>query len=143
MRISFIIFFSFGSLGCLRAQDLEAHRWKDRVLLLITGNLKTPEYIRQTHALVQEPEELEERKLVVYTLVKNRYAEGLPPGTWAAGVTERYMSGEANTGFRVVLLGLDGSVKLDEPSYVPPDTLWALIDGMPMRKAALQKLGKY
>lgn len=143
MRISFILFFLCGTLGSLRAQDLEAHRWKERVLLLITRDLKTPEYIRQTHALVQQPEELEERRLVVYTLMENRYAEGLPPGTWATGVLERYMSGEANTGFRVVLLGLDGGVKLDEPSFVPPENVWTLIDGMPMRKAALQNRDKF
>jgi hypothetical protein len=143
MRISLILLFICGTLGSLSAQDLGAHRWKDRVLLLITGDLKAPEYIRQIHALSQEPQELEERRLVVYTLMENHYAEGLPPETWATGVPERFMSGNAETDLRVLLLGLDGGVKLDESSFVPPHTLWTLIDGMPMRKAALQKRDKY
>jgi len=141
MRFLFMLFFISGTCHSLEAQDLEPHRWRDRVLLLITGDLKNPEYIRQTHALQERPAELEARKLMVCTVVENRYAKGLPAGSWRSGVQNRFAITDAKTGFRLVLIGLDGGVKLDTSSFVPLEPLWALIDGMPMRRAELENKG--
>lgn len=136
-----MLFFISGLLQSLEAQDLEPHRWRDRVLLLITGDLKNPEYIRQTRALQEGPGELEARKLVVFTVVENRYSMVMPAGPWRSGVQDRFAKTDATTGFRLVLIGLDGGVKLDTPSFVPLETLWALIDGMPIRRAELENKG--
>ena len=141
MRYFFIFLFIGGMVNSLRAQDLDKHRWKDRVLLLITSDLKNPEYIRQTNALQEHPAELEERKLVVYTLLENRFVEGLPPGPWKKGRPLKIGAKNNPTDFRVVLIGLDGGVKLDEPSHVPIEVLSALIDGMPMRRTELKNKG--
>ena len=141
MRLLFMLFFISGTFHSLEAQDLESHRWRDRVLLLITVDLKNPEYIRQIHALKEYPAELEARKLMVCTVVENRYAKGLPAGSWRSGVQNRFATTDAKTGFRLVLIGLDGGVKLDTSSFVHLETLWALIDGMPMRRAELENKG--
>ena len=141
MRLLFMLFFVSGMLHSLQAQDLEPHRWRDRVMLLITGDLKNPEYTRQTRTLQDCPAELEARKLVVYTVVENRFAMGLPAGPWRSGVQNRFATTDVTTGFRLVLIGLDGGIKMDTSSFVPLETLWTLIDGMPMRRAELENKG--
>ncbi|MEJ2583886.1 MAG: DUF4174 domain-containing protein [Robiginitalea sp.] len=135
-----ILFFIIGMLYSLKAQDLDSHRWKDRVLLLYTDDLKNPEYLRQTRALQDGPGELEERSLVVYTLHENRYARGLPPVSWEKGSLKGFKAKDIET-FRLVLIGLDGGVKLQESGFVDPVTLWRLIDTMPMRRAELKNKG--
>lgn len=127
--------------GGLRAQDLTFHQWRDRVLLLFTDDLQNPDYIRQTDALKKQRGELKERKLVVYTLLKDRHAEGLPPGRWESGISHGIGKKVPENGFRLALIGLDGRIKLEEPGYVPPGALWMLIDGMPMRRAELENKG--
>ena len=141
MRYFFTFLFISVTVTSLRAQDLDGHRWKDRVLLLITRDLKNPEYIRQTDELQVHPDELAARKLVVYTLIEKRFAQGLPPGPWKKRRPLKIGAKNNPTHFRVVLIGLDGGVKLDEPSHVSVEVLSALIDGMPMRRAELKNKG--
>jgi hypothetical protein len=141
MRYFFTLLLISGMANSLSAQDLGSHQWQDRVLLLLTDDLQNPEYIRQTDALQQHPGELAERKLVVYTLNEGRYSKGIPPGPWNKGVTRKHRIKDAKTGFRIVLIGLDGGVKLDKPAFTAPEVLWTLIDGMPMRRAELRNNG--
>ena len=37
-------------------------------------------------------------------------------------------------GFRIVLVGKDGGIKLEQEEVLDPETLFSLIDGMPMRR---------
>ncbi len=122
------------------AQEFEAHRWKDRLLLLFTDDLKNPEYLRQVSQLREDPEALTERSLIVYTLLKDRYARDLPPGNWIRGM-QRIPEGLNMTGFYMELIGLDGRVKLAIEVSIPASDLWSLIDGMPMRRAELENKG--
>lgn len=122
------------------AQDFEAHRWKNRLLLLYTEDLKNPEYLRQVRELQENPEALEERRLIVFTLLKDRYAQGLPAAEWTIGEREVPVRVK-NTGFYLELIGLDGGRKLTKGEALPVSDLWSLIDGMPMRRAELQNKG--
>jgi hypothetical protein len=136
------VFLFAGMTHLAISQDLDNHRWQDRVLLLFTNDIKNPEYIRQMDSLRQQPEELYKRKLLVYSLSENRYAKGLPPGRWIEGGTQDIRTKKTQTGFRLVLIGLDGGVKMDEDTFVPLRTIWKLIDGMPMRRAELHNKGR-
>ena len=143
LRYGLVLSVFLGMTNLLISQELKQHRWEDRVLLLLTDSLENPEYIRQTDALQQRPEELAERKLIVYTLNKGRYAKGIPPGPWNTGVAWKPDTRDVKTGFRIVLVGLDGGVKMDKQAFVPPEELWTLIDGMPMRRAELRTKGNH
>ena len=124
----------------ISAQDLDAHRWKDRLLLLYTEDLKNPEYVRQVSRLREDPTALEERRLIVYTLLKDRCGRGLPPEEWT-GEVHRMPEQVNRTGFYMELIGLDGGTKLTKEESLPVSDLWSLIDGMPMRRAELKKKG--
>ncbi|MEO0341702.1 MAG: DUF4174 domain-containing protein, partial [Bacteroidota bacterium] len=45
--------------------------------------------------------------------------------------------------FLFILIGKDGGVKLRSTSVVPLDDLFALIDGMPMRRAEIRRKKGY
>ena len=120
-------------------QDLEGHRWKDRVLLLYTPGVAHPEYLEQVGMLQQDLTGLQERKLVVYTRLKDRYGCGLPVEVWREIEGDRSPKAHFKSGFGLELIGLDGSLKLRREGIVSAGTLWNLIDGMPMRRAQMRK----
>jgi hypothetical protein len=49
-----------------------------------------------------------------------------------AGLRRRFNVGPG--GFRALLIGKDGGVKLDQPNVIPAARLSAVIDAMPMRR---------
>lgn len=142
-----LIFFSFFSLlltgaQLLHAQSLDPHRWENRLLLLLTDDTDAMPYRTQLAALRQVPEELAERQLVIYHLTPEAYATGLPAVEWQtqASLYNRYRSKDAP--FAVILIGLDGSVKLRRESVLSMKELFATIDAMPMRQAEIRREGQ-
>ena len=45
----------------------------------------------------------------------------------------------ADTAFEVILIGLDGGEKLRQTKVLETDKLFAIIDGMPMRRSEIIK----
>ncbi|MDP5094209.1 MAG: DUF4174 domain-containing protein, partial [Polaribacter sp.] len=43
-----------------------------------------------------------------------------------------------NTPFKVMLIGLDGGIKLAQSTVLSKEKLFAIIDGMPMRKREIR-----
>lgn len=82
------------------------------------------------------------RKLLIYTIMGEKVSRGLPAETWQDDLPLREASQNLGKGFRVELIGLDGGVKYRSTSAVSPEELWALIDGMPMRRAELKNQGR-
>ncbi len=141
-RILFFYSLSLGLVGSVCAQDISAHRWEDRVLLLYTRTTEAPAYRKQVRALLEDQEGLQERRLVVYTIFKDRFARGLPPSQWQEGLPAGLPARKADTEFGLMLLGLDGGIKRESQDFVPLRDLWAQIDGMPMRQAEIRNKGK-
>ena len=132
---------SFLFTGFGRAQDLRPLRWENRVLLLFTDSLMHPQYQKMEEALLKEEEAVEARKLVVYTIMGKKVSRGLPAETWQDDLPLREASQNLRKGFGLELIGLDGGVKYRSTSAVSLQELWALIDGMPMRRAELKNQG--
>lgn len=135
------IILAFAPLIPLQAQDLSEHRWKDRLVLLLSDDLANPELRKQQQVLKGLKQELGDRKIVVYTVTPQFLYTGLKEVKKNRNNTiyEKYKKGEA--AFQVVLLGLDGGVKLRENRVVKPEELFGLIDRMPMRRAELRNGG--
>ena len=132
---------SFLFSGSGHAQDLRPLRWQNRVLLLYTDNLMHPQYQKMEEALLMEEKEVDARKLVVYTILGQKVSRGLPAKTWQDDLPLREASQNLGKGFGLELIGLDGGVKYRSTSAVSLQELWALIDGMPMRRAELKNQG--
>ncbi len=127
------------------SQDIHSHIWKNRVLLLVTDSFDTPQFIKQRAALINDKHDLQERKLVVYEITEKEYRKAfsetcIPTNT---SVYRTYALGEApiQKQLKIILIGLDGGVKLTKSSFTPPSAIFATIDQMPMRRYELDTKG--
>ncbi|MBC2838944.1 DUF4174 domain-containing protein [Robiginitalea sp. SC105] len=132
--------------GTLEAQDLRNYRWENRLVVLLTPDLQDPVFLRQLAEMQGAAKALKERKGVVLTVTPDGYATGLDPvkaqdrkpGKQTGAISRM----DPSDGFRLVLLGLDGGIKLESREFVPAESLWALIDSMPMRQREMGEKGK-
>lgn len=126
---------------CLTAQsqDLRKHRWEDRIVLLISDSLDSDILKQQLQLFQQAEKALKERKIVVYQISSSRVKKGINKSSAVSNgaLYKRYKKSDAP--FEVVLIGLDGGVKLRKERIVKPPELFELIDRMPMRRAEMYK----
>jgi len=99
----------------IQTDTLNELRWQARPVVVL-GN--GPEVEAQLDALRTDTTELVKRQVVVLT-------EG-------PGATE--LRDRVGSGFAVLLIGKDGSVKLSQTTLVDPSQIIGLIDSMPMRQ---------
>jgi 3-deoxy-D-arabino-heptulosonate 7-phosphate (DAHP) synthase len=115
------------------AQELDSHRWKERLLILYSPDLEDKSYQQQLEVFRKAAKGLKERKLVVYTLLPNSYIKGLQ------STKKQRASSRPVTDFAIELIGLDGGRKLFSKKTVTIQELFALIDRMPMRRREMEK----
>lgn len=121
------------------AQDLSKHQWEDRVLLVFTNNTLQDDFKRQIFELRNYKSGLEERKLSVYQVTPKNFRRGLSEKSEWTENTEFYKKYKSKDApYEVVLIGLDGGKKLTATKFLPPEKLFVVIDGMPMRKAEIK-----
>ena len=125
------VLFSFG-------QQIDKHTWKQRVLVILTENKQDNLYIKQCEAINSQSKGLKERKLVVYHMTPTAYAKGTTELQWTTTAKGYKRYKKTNAPFEIILLGLDGGVKLRQTKLVSLNDLYALIDAMPMRRSELK-----
>lgn len=124
------------------AEGVGAVQWEYRPLLLFTPSADDAELSRQTTMLADAKAGLMDRRVAVYIVQRNRVytAFGAPsPGAKADRLRRHYRVPDDR--FRAILVGLDGSEKYTSDDPIPMATLFATIDGMPMRRRELRERG--
>ena len=130
-----------GAAPLVTASDLlRDYAWQNRVLLLFTPSADHPGYRRQLDILANWAPGLDERDLVLFHLrpgatvsIDNRIDSG-------ASSDDLYRRFGVDAGeFRVILVGKDGTAKLERDRAVAVESLFALIDAMPMRQREMAK----
>ena len=129
------------------AQALDAGRlmpamtWEKRVLLTFAPDDGHAPFLRQKALLRAVEEGLRERDMsVIHAFADQRVSvDGTPHAAGATSFYDRFAVGAGE--FRVILVGKDGSVKLNRADVVAIDDLFALIDSMPMRRLEMQRDG--
>lgn len=114
--------------GTASAAPLDAYRDRARVLVLSAPDAADAQLKAQRAALGPVHSGLAERDLVVL--------EAVGAGPEARALRARL--GLPSDGFRAVLIGKDGGAKLTAETPIPPQTLFATIDAMPMRRAEMR-----
>ncbi|MCA0941063.1 DUF4174 domain-containing protein [Yangia mangrovi] len=102
-------------------RDLGELRWSARPVLLFAPAAGDDSYERQMALFRDAEEELRARDIVVLSDLEPRN-----PGP----IRQAFSPG----GFKLVLVGKDGGVKLEEDTVLAPAQLFAVIDQMPMRQ---------
>lgn len=126
----------------LNAQEISSHLWKNRIVLVIADDISSREFDNQLKELKEDPKGMEERKLIIYQITSGKYKIGLNENKkWVYDPTLFEKFKAENENFSVVLIGLDGGVKLHKTEPISTGTLFGAIDQMPMRRSELRKNG--
>lgn len=126
--------FSFG-------QNMEKHLWKNRVLLIYIPDEKSQELDKQFEILEKNSRELLERKIVIYSFTKKSYKLNFED-TWKKSEEVFSSFKPKKDVFTITLIGLDGGIKLEQNRVLSSEKLFAIIDGMPMRKTEIKNKNK-
>ena len=129
-----LMFATTGAHALDAARLMPELTWQKRVLLTFSPNERHAAFRRQGALLDAVDAGLPERDMtVIQVFADGRVAiDGDLNPTSASSFYRRFSV--TNDEFRVILVGKDGTVKLDRVSAVSGDDLFALIDAMPMRR---------
>ncbi len=122
------------------SQDLKAHKWKNRVLLVLSQDVNNGVYLSQIQELKSNEKGLNERKLLVYHLMPSQFKKDLKNGTWKSSESFYKTYKKTKAEFEIILIGLDGGIKLQQTQLLSCPNLFSIIDGMPMRRKEINKL---
>lgn len=113
--------------------------WENRVLLIFAPDDRYEDYRRQIELLGAVDSGLRDRDMTVIEVFSNNRVviDGRMQAAPATSFYRRF-AGNADR-FRVILVGKDGTAKLDRSDVVTSDELFALIDAMPMRRREMQQ----
>jgi len=148
MRRSLLALSLTGSLAAAAApaqvsQDWdEVYAWHYRPLVIFAPTGDRAALEEQRAKLYGNEKEMEERDMVWVEVIGDnvRYVLSPQTGTDADTLRERFDVSEEE--FAVLLIGKDAGVKLRSPEPVTTDTVFALIDSMPMRRQEMREQGR-
>jgi len=124
----------------INAQDLKKHQWKQRVLVIMTNTFHNTDFTSQIEALEPHQDGIEERQLIVYQLHPEFYTIGFSENGERIKNAALYESlNKKDLPFEIVLIGLDGGIKLRLATLLSPEALFNTIDAMPMRRNELRR----
>ncbi len=119
--------------------ELSAFRWENRILLVFTESADDPAYLALIDHIQRNNTAFDERDLVLVS-------SGVAPNVLArqrsmAPAEERALRTryDISTPFEVILIGKDGGTKYRSGEPVQLDTIFTLIDGMPMRQQEMRR----
>lgn len=144
MRKLVLFISSIVMINTLHAQLLYKHKWQDRVILTFAHSPQSDAFGQQLGLLTAEPKEVTERDLVHYQVFpQSGWGPDGAPLTSAEreALYHRYGPKPAK-GFKFVIIGKDGTVKLTAEEAVSTERLFGIIDRMPMRRAEMRQQQK-
>jgi hypothetical protein len=123
----------------ISAQSLDEHLWKQRVVLIFSPDFQSGKGRDQLSIFKKEKEGLEDRRLIVYQITPEKAVKGTLPIDNPDFIKKMYQRfAVPKNNFMVVLIGLDGGKKLKQSKLLTTEELFAIIDGMPMRRSELR-----
>ncbi len=118
--------------------NLSDYQWKKRVLLVVAEDSEHEQYQNQLTELRYRKEELAERKLLVIGVLKEKYKVNDGRSSWQLSNVIYKNYSDPKKDFQVLLIGLDGGVKVKKYDVYKAQDLFDKIDAMPMRLSELR-----
>ncbi|WP_416672119.1 DUF4174 domain-containing protein [Egbenema bharatensis] len=120
--------------------QLENYQWQNRVLLVFAPSSQQPDYQEQMQQFATQSNGFAERDLLLVQVLADGESrlndDVLEP---ASADRLRQQFGVQPDEFVVILIGKDGTSKREQATPVDVDSLFAQIDGMPMRQREMQE----
>lgn len=120
------------------AQKLKDFKWENRIIVVFAGDPVSDDFSTQVAALESSLPELSERKLLLLKVNGHRITDQYDNSYNATLHEELRKLKNSGEGFEIVLIGLDGGVKLRKTEVVKQSKIFGLIDTMPMRRAEMK-----
>ena len=121
--------------GSVADLDLDALRWKNRVLVLFSPLESDASFQSQKQHLASNAGEVFDRDLMILEIVEQGQSKAVNHLLSEKSVQDiRKRLGVVGGSFQVLLIGKDGGVKLRSSEPVSMKDLFGLIDSMPMRQ---------
>jgi hypothetical protein len=119
-------------------QSLDQHLWKNRLLLVLGDTAINEQWQDQLLELDNCKPVLRERKIITYQVLPEKYKQS-DHTDWVDdhAFYRDYQTG--GTAFTIILIGLDGGIKVNSNDLLNCQQIAAVIDQMPMRKAELRR----
>jgi hypothetical protein len=121
-------------------EELHGFLWKKRLVLVFDASAETEPYKKQIADLESRMDEVEERDIVLITVVEGTLCciDGRELGGEEAERVREYF-GVKPGAFSVLVIGKDGTEKLQADRPVPAEDIFSLIDSMPMRRREAER----
>ena len=120
-------------------QDLNDFKWKNRVLIVKTLKSNSKKLADQLSEFKYLNEGFKERKLILVTIAKDDFLlvdfttnVSRSSGKVSESISKNIL--DQNNDFEVILIGLDGGIKLRQNQTLLKQDLFRIIDAMPMRR---------
>jgi hypothetical protein len=127
----------------LSAQDIAAHQWQHRLIFVHTDDPDSDIFQEQLREFAKDTDGLQERKLEIYQFHAGAYRKGWQADAdWTKSELDLRNYFTEKNSFELVLIGLDGGVKMRQHEVLRLPELFAIIDGMPMRRAEMRRKGE-
>ncbi len=117
---------------------MEKHQWKNRILLIFSDDKVDEKLQQQIINLSKDKKGLIERKLKIYQFVKDEFTTDFKTN-WSSKTLKNQNYKKESESFKVILIGLDGGIKLKQNKVLTTEKLFTIIDGMPMRRRELKQ----
>ena len=125
--------------GSLYSQYLTNHKWENRLVLVLVDDTNNNNYQKQIKKFKDHSERMQERKLLVYHITPETFKLGLKVEKWQKSKTDYALYKERDGQPEIILIGLDGGIKLRATEFLSTRKLFATNDAMPMRMQEMRK----
>lgn len=115
-------------------------QWKKRLVIIYCDNQKDENFLAQKSTFENFVNEYETRDLIVFRFAGVSIADmesGAQPNINLKDA-QNFLGVSPADKFRVFLIGKDGSIKLQSSVAITNETLFSIIDAMPMRQREMR-----
>ena len=120
------------------SQDFNKHLWKDRLILILADSYQHPKLVKQRKELINKQQDLKERKLLIYQITPTSYQKGTKNNSITKNTTFYKKYNPSNENFKIILVGLDGSIKLVSNNVEVSSRVFDTVDQMPIRRQEIE-----
>lgn len=138
IKVVILLIMMLNSAG-VKAQDFIRHKWENRLVLILTDQIDNEKYRNQVEELKNHLDGVNERKILVYHITPESFKVGLSDAKWQKAETDYSLYKETDSQPEIILIGLDGGIKLRVNEFLSCQKLFATIDAMPMRMQEMKR----
>jgi hypothetical protein len=125
--------------GAGSADAMTDYKWTYRPVIVFAGSERLAPLAEQRRIVAASRASLAERDVLVIWVVGDKVSAELGPHPKQSAQALRARFGASKSGFRAILVGKDGGIKLSSASPLDATALYATIDAMPMRQNEMRR----